>query len=722
MGDDSEPNSPKNAPQTDPTPSNPSPSASSGQVSFWAEVKRRRVVRVAITYAVVAWLIMQVAALTFEGFGIPEWAFRFVVLMLVVFFPVAIVLAWAFELTPDGVKTTKSLREQQDREPVSAKEQSQRNLRAIAFAAALPTLIFGALAVFFYFRAGPSESELSTHHPVSADQRGDGSPLSTELEKSIAVLPLDNLSPDPENAFFADGVQEDILTNLSKIEELIVISRSSTLRYRERVQSLKQIGAELDVRYVVEGSVRRAANRVLVTVQLIEVETDAHLWAENFNRPLDDIFAIQAEIAKTIAGQLHAVISPETTAKIEYRPTENQEAYDLFLQHRRMIETQLRMWDQKAALLEQAVALDPNFAEAWAHLSIEYRVWWRNSDYTPSDRDPELLAKAEAALDKAKGLKPDIAYIPYAQYVFAEDVDEKISLLLKALSLDPSFSLAKGALSYTYSRLGRLAEAQHHREALYRSDPLDEITAWSLALTYRDQQMWDEALGVIEKAKERKLEDEEDSNLIWEQLFLNTVYLRYGDRASYQDGLRALTGFEDDPQLVAWHALVSRDLDSLLDAAGDGTINFGEISILSHFEARYLTLHGIGRLERNPNLLQGALDWINNDLEEKPEGDGWTFGAKTIFMAFTGDRSKVEAAAAQAREYNETAPNQDPLYRAVIEIKIAMAYVVLGDHEKAIETLEAASKMPSRIPLNRHLDLWFVFDELRGNARFDALL
>jgi TolB-like protein len=328
----------------------------SGLAAFWAELKRRKVMRVAITYVIVAWLIIQVAATTFGSFGIPEWAFRFVVILLCIFFPVAIILAWAFELTPEGIKTAKVAQEQTERTEDSKSHAKKRNWFSFMFGAAVPTLIFGTLAIFFYFRASPL---------VSPDQGGGGSPLGLiESDKSIAVLPLENLSPDPDNAFFADGVQEDILTNLSKIEELVVISRSSTLRYREREQSLKEIGAELDVRYVVEGSVRRAANRVLVTIQLIEVETDAHLWAESFNRPLDDIFAIQAEVAKTIAGELRAVISPESKALIEYRPTENQEAYDLFLKHKHLVDTMRRQRSEKAALLEQAVALDPAFAEA----------------------------------------------------------------------------------------------------------------------------------------------------------------------------------------------------------------------------------------------------------------------------------------------------------------------------------------------------------------------
>ncbi len=495
--------------------------------------------RVAITYAVVAWVIMQVSSIVFPQFDIPVWAGRLVTLILVICFPISLIIAWAFELSPDGIKTTKHAREEQGGSPVSKKQERKRNWMTIGFAAAVPTVIFGALALIFFFRSNPDASDPSSPGLSSSNGLASGptppelaSPEQSrrvEFDKSIAVLPLENLSPDPENAFFADGVQEDILTNLSKIAELLVISRSSTLRYRERNKSLKEIGSELEVRYLVEGSVRRAGNRVLVTAQLIDVETDAHLWAENFNRPLDDIFAIQAEIAKTIAGQLRAVITPEVTAKIEYRPTENQEAYDLFLENRRLVQTSLGNLDKKSAVLEQAVALDPNFAEAWAQLAIEYREWWRQR-WALVDRDPELLAKAEAALDKAKALKPNMAYIPYAQTFFTDIREDKIQLLLHALSLDPNFNAVKRMLGSNYFSQGRLAEAQHQLEEIYRSDPLNDTSTAILVDVYCARRMWDKALGVIEKALDLSLDDYDGSEIDWRLNFVHVSYLKSVER------------------------------------------------------------------------------------------------------------------------------------------------------------------------------------------------
>lgn len=692
--------------QPDKSELKPESQPSSGN-SFWAELKRRRVMRVAITYAVVAWLIVQVAATTFGSFGIPEWAFRFVVIMLCAFFPVAVILAWAFELTPDGVKTTKSVRDQH----VSAKEQSQRNLKAVVFAAALPTLIFGALAVFFFFRAGPSQEDapVTTNDPAIVEDE--------QLEKSIAVLPLQNLSPDPDNAFFADGVQEDILTNLSKIEELIVISRSSTLQYRERTQNLKQIGAELDVRYVVEGSVRRAANRVLVTVQLIEIETDAHLWAENFNRPLDDIFAIQAEVAKTIAGELQAVISPETIAKIEYRPTENQEAYDLYIKYRDMIENVSRRYDEKAALLEKALALDPQFAEAWANLAPEYIVWWASTGRNNS----ELLAKAHAALERAIELEPTLPTINMSRSHFAlweeKDREASIQYLLDALAADPGFDYAQWQLSTRYSRSGKLAEAQFHAEAGLRADPLSFKRNRSLAGIYPLQKRWDQARALIRKILERT-----DRADYWQRSLARIDYWQSGNRQAYLDALKTIPGFQENENRKAEHALLSRDYPAALRHLEAGGELGGTRILASSLSGELLKFDRDKADNESRSLAKARAEQIQQQLSTQPlSATPSLFARLIIHQALAGQREPMESAIAKGRALVKQAYWAYQA-QAALEASIAIAYLVLGENDRAIEILEAASEMEAPFFFNRELDLTFIFDRLRGNPRFDALL
>jgi TolB-like protein len=354
--------------------------------SFWSELKRRKVMRVAITYGVVAWILIQVSATVFPQLGMPEWAPRMVTLLLLIGFPVALIIAWAFELTPDGIKTTQHAREDRGDEPVSKKEKRNRNWIAVGLAAGLPTLMFGVLTGVFYFKAKTAEETLA------ASQQA-------EFDRSIAVLPLTNMSPDEENAFFADGVHEDILTNLSKIEELLVIARTSTLRYRNTVKGLSEVGAELNVRYLVEGSVRRAANQVRVTVQLIDTQTEGHVWAENYDRSLDNIFAIQSEIAEAIADQLHAELSPEEVARIERLPTASQDAYDAYKQG--------SVDGGRLDKLYRATELDPTFAEAWAEIALLL--------YRDGDTDEEGLERAHRALEQARRYGQGLPHIPFAE-------------------------------------------------------------------------------------------------------------------------------------------------------------------------------------------------------------------------------------------------------------------------------------------------------------------
>jgi TolB-like protein len=249
---------------------------------LFAELKRRNVYKVAIAYAVVAWLLIQVAAQVFPFFEIPNWAVRLVVLVLIIGFPVALIIAWAFEATPEGIKRTEAA------DAVGQRSRSRAWIYVVVIAGAI------SASLFFIGR-------------YTATSRQSGS---AELPaKSIAVLPFDNLSRDPDNAYFADGIQEEILTRLAKIADLKVISRTSTQQYQSKPGNLSEIAKQLGVANILEGSVQKAADQVRVNVQLINALTDAHLWAETYDRKLTDIFAAETEIAKTIAETLQANLS-----------------------------------------------------------------------------------------------------------------------------------------------------------------------------------------------------------------------------------------------------------------------------------------------------------------------------------------------------------------------------------------------------------------------------
>ena len=682
---------------------------------FWAELKRRKVMRVAITYIVASIAIIEFASVTFEGFGIPVWAFRFVMLMLFMGFPIAIILAWAFELTPGGIKTTKHVDEERGDVPVSEKQQRKRNWFTFLFGAAVPTVIFGALAVFFYIRSGGDT------------ERPDG-------ELSVAVLPLDNLSPDPENAFFADGVQEDILTNLSQIDELRVIARTSTLGYRDTTKKIKEIGVELGVRYLVEGSVRRAGKQVRVTVQLIDAQIDEHIWAQNYTRDLDDIFEVQSAIAKEIAGKLQVAISPEAITRIERIPTDNQEAYDLYIKSRQLFDDFESTYADYIVLLEEAVTLDPEFAEAWGRLALWYSVSWAR-DYRT---DQELLAKANHAYSEAKRFGPDLPNTIWTQGLLTLhqqwDVEASIKLILEAFAIDPSFDTGLYSLGGRYILLGRLAEAQHHMEAAIRVNPLSQRANERLFQIYQLRGMWDRALALIQGNLRHP-----NSVDFWKIRLAKTKYLQTGDQKAFVAGIEAIPGFWEHEHANTWKALVLRDyseallhlkeLDSEVSfpflgrgILGRGTI-YGGISMSIEHTGLLAALIGFELEEKETSITETdkAKDYLQSITGVDPLAWPSYWSNLAICYALEGDREQMNSTIARVRELTGN-KNWRYQYQAHCEMLIAICYLVLGDDDKAIATLEAASKMDGPIFLNRELDLWFIFDRLRDDPRFDALL
>src|SRR5438477_5041159 len=273
--------------------------------NFFAELKRRHVYKVAIAYGVVAWLLMQVASQIFPFFEIPNWAVRLVVLLLIIGFPVALILAWAFELTPEGLKRTAV---------ADATSAPRSRSRAWIYV----VLIAGALSAGLFFLG---RFTASTKQSVSAEVSS----------KSIAVLPFDNLSSDKENAYFASGIQDEIITRLAKIADLKVISRTSTQQYQSKPGNLSEIAKQLGVANILEGSVQRIADQVRVNVQLIRVASDSHLWADTYDRKLIDIFGVESEVAKAIADALQLKLTGGEQQALAVKPTNNSEAYDAYL-------------------------------------------------------------------------------------------------------------------------------------------------------------------------------------------------------------------------------------------------------------------------------------------------------------------------------------------------------------------------------------------------------
>src|SRR5437879_5567409 len=339
---------------------------------FFEEVQRRKVYRVAAAYIIAAGFIIQIGSAVFPAWELPNWTFRLVVVLLLIGFPIALILAWAYDVTPEGIKATPAL---------PAGKHRRRNLAMLGAAG----VIISAAAGFFLLPPA----------------------VARKVDKSIAVLPFENLSDDKENAYFADGIQDDVLTNLSKIGDLKVISRTSVMSYRgDSTRNAREIGKALGVATLLEGSVRRIGNRVRVNVQLINANNDEHIWAEDYDRDLTDVFAIQTDLAQKIASTLQAKLSPNEKARLDKRPTQNPDAYLLFIQAHDYANLTDMFHDtslKAEPLFEQAIKLDPNFALAFASLSMMESWVYHSFDPVPNRRD-----KARLNAEEAVRLQPDL--------------------------------------------------------------------------------------------------------------------------------------------------------------------------------------------------------------------------------------------------------------------------------------------------------------------------
>jgi TolB-like protein/Tfp pilus assembly protein PilF len=454
--------------------------------SFLAELKRRRVYSVAVAYVVVAWLLIQVATQVFPFFDIPNWVVRLVVLFTIVGFPVSLVCAWAFEMTPEGIKLEGDIDRRITRK-------TGRKLTALI------VIIAAVAAGVTVFRF------LHSQQGIEAAKRP---PFTVAIEsKSVAVLPFENLSEEKANAYFAEGIQDEILTRLSKIADLKVISRTSTQRYESAPENLPEIARQLGVAHILEGSVQRAANRVRVNAQLIDARTDAHLWAQTYDRDLADVFAIQSEIARAIAEQLQAKLSPNEKKAIEQPPTNDLAAFDLYSRARTILLTtgQTITSEQDAQqaieLLDQAVKRDPSFFDAYCQLAHAHE---RLYAVIGSDHTPARLAQAETAVQAATRLRPDAAetHLARAQYLYRGLRDYAGALVeleraRPALPNDPRIVELTG---YILRRRGQQEEGLRNLERAIELDPRNFYTLQQLAVSYQFLGRYAEAIAAYDRA------------------------------------------------------------------------------------------------------------------------------------------------------------------------------------------------------------------------------
>ena len=324
---------------------------------FFAELRRRHVFRIGIAYLVVAWLLTQVVGVISPIFDLPPWFPRAVIILLGIGFPVALILAWAFEMTPEGVKRTDELDE------ASPRRKSVSTGRKLDFVV-ITALVLAVGFLFWRLNYGPTATK-TTASPATTSAPPAAKPASDILPNSVAVLPFENLSPKPDDAYFAAGLHEEVIDQISKIHSMSVIARPSVMQYAKETKPIPQIAHELHVETVMAGSVRFSNDRVRVSAQLVDGFTGTNLWSDTYERPLGDVFKIEADIAMNVANALQAQFSPEEQVRIEKAPTKSPEAYALFLQAQAEKDLPTHI-----SLLQQAVSIDPDFALAYAGTAL----------------------------------------------------------------------------------------------------------------------------------------------------------------------------------------------------------------------------------------------------------------------------------------------------------------------------------------------------------------
>ena len=445
--------------------------------NFLAELKRRNVYKVAVAYAVVGWLVIQVSSTVLPTFHAPEWVVQTLVVLVAIGFPIALVIAWAFELTPEGLKRAEDVDLAMKRRP-----KSHAWIYVVAVGAVL------SIGLFMLGRYGFREKNSST----------------VELPaKSIAVLPFDNLSEDKSNAYFAEGVQDEILTRLAKVADLKVISRTSTQHFKSAPDNLPQIAKQLGVMNILEGSVQKANDQVRVNVQLINALTDAHLWAETFDRKLTDIFAVESEIAKTIADTLQAKLTGSEKTAMSKKPTANPEAYELYLKGRFFWNKRTSADLRKAVdYFNQAIAKDSNYALAYAGLADAFAMYPDYGVEAPADAYPRAKSAAMKALELDNTLGQPHAALGLVYANFEHDFAKSIGEFERAAQLDPNYATAHQWINTGLEPTGQfdrsIAETKHAIEL----DPLSLIINADLAYSYFNARRFDDALAQSQKTLE----------------------------------------------------------------------------------------------------------------------------------------------------------------------------------------------------------------------------
>ncbi len=596
--------------------------------SFFAELKRRNVYKVAVAYAVIGWLVMQVAATIVPALHLPDVITSAVVVITLLGFPVALVIAWAFEMTPEGMKRTE------DVSPNEVIPQWSRRKFA-AFVAGVAVLA-AALLAYQFVRPRTAVAPAGRAIPKSIP------------EKSIAVLPFDNLSRDPDNAFFAEGVQDEILTRLAKVADLKVISRTSTQHFKSSPENLPEIAQQLGVRNILEGSVQKAGDQVRVNVQLINAASDTHLWADIYDRKLTDLFAVESDIAKTIADTLQAKLTGEEKIQLAKKPTENQEAYELYLKGR-------FFWNKRTAddlrrsidYFNQAIEKDPNYAQAYAALAQSWLLLPGYSGGTPIDCFPQAETAAKKALSLDDNSADAHAALGMVKQLFNFDSPGAIAEFERAIELDSNDATAHHWFAnHSLSATGQTEREVTEMKRALELDPLSLIINSNLGQAYIYAGRFNDAIAQLRKTIEM------DGGFYFAHYLLGQALVLNGELPEAMTEFRRAIELNDDPFPKALLGHLAGDM-----GRKDEARQILE-ELLKVRKERYFEAYGLGVVYLGLNDKNNALRWLEEGYRDR---DGFNMGTIRVdqFLNPLHGDPRFEALAEKimpAREFFKTSP------------------------------------------------------------------
>jgi len=656
--------------------------------AFFGELKRRNVYKVAVAYAVAGWALAQGIAQVFPVFGVSNGIIQLIVLLIVLGFPIALVLAWVFELTPEGLKRTE------DADLAQPRVKSQAWIYVAIIGG------FVSIGLFFVGRySAPTR-------PGAADTSA----------KSIAVLPFENLSDDETNSYFADGVQDQILTNLAKVSELKVISHTSSRQYKSGVQrNLREIGKQLGVAYIVEGSVQRSRDRLRINAQLIDARTDTHVWAETYDRTAADLFAIQSELAQSIVSQLKAKLSPQQKAEIEERPTQDLVAFELYLQAKQIIDSYLIAEDVRAALLKAL-----QFVSAYCYAARANDLLY----FFDLDPTRDRIRLAETAINTALRLRPDSAEAHFAKADFLfrchRDYDGALAELAVArpgLPNSTPFFILDG---YINRRRNNWSQAERDFSTAVALDPRNPNAYNLLADTYNLQrrhllaaQVYEGVLAAGERTpivffrrNSALFNGTGNSTALREVLAKNPDM----DVGGGQTPVRVFLALIDGNFSEAERVLAASPLEDFQD------IDYSFYFPKAWFEAMIATAKGDSA--RATAAFSTARTILEQRLIIKPEH------ARTIAVLAQIDAGlgQKELALQEAQHAIDLMPLSKDIYDGALVLEgLAQVYTRTGEHDRAIEVLQKLVSIPSYINYAR-LKFHPLWKPLHGNPKFDKIV